>query len=91
MPHQVPEAVKRERAAKLLALGNQLEENYVSTLVGTVQDVLFETAAGEAEAEGYTGQYVRVRAKAQPGQLCRVRILAREGTLARGEVVIDGR
>ena len=48
-------------------------------------------AAGEAEADGYTGQYVRVRAKAQPGQLCRVRILAREGTLASGEVVIDGR
>ena len=40
MPNQVPESVKRERAAKLLALGNQLEENYVSTLVGTVQDVL---------------------------------------------------
>ena len=90
MPNQVSESVKHERAAKLLALGNQLEENYVSTLVGTVQDVLFETAAGEA-AEGYTGQYVRVRAKARPGQLCRVRILAREGTLARGEVVIDGR
>ena len=91
MPNQVSEAVKRERAAKLLILGNQLEENYVSELVGSTQDVLFETAIGEAEAEGYTGQYVRVRAKAQPGQLCRVRILAREGTLARGEVVIDGR
>ena len=38
MPNQVPESVKHERAAKLLALGNQLEENYVSTLVGTVQD-----------------------------------------------------
>ncbi len=87
MPDQVPEAVKHARAAKLLALGNQLEENFVSTLVGTVQDVLFETAAGEAEAEGYTGQYVRVRAKARPGQLCRVRICAREGTLARGEVL----
>lgn len=87
MPDQVPESVKHERAAKLLALGNQLEENYVSTLVGTVQDVLFETAAGEAEAEGYTGQYVRVRAKARPGQLCRVRICAREGTLARGELL----
>ena len=37
MPDQVPEAVKHARAAKLLALGNQLEENFVSTLVGTVQ------------------------------------------------------
>ena len=87
MPNQVSEAVKRERAAKLLILGNQLEENYVSELVGSTQDVLFETAIGEAEAEGYTGQYVRVRAKARPGEIRRVRILGREGTLAQGEVV----
>ena len=87
MPNQVSEAVKRERAAKLLILGNQLEENYVSELVGSTQDVLFETAIGEAEAEGYTGQYVRVRAKARPGEIRRVRILGCEGTLAQGEVV----
>ena len=87
MPNQVSEAVKRERATKLLLLGNQLEENYVSELVGSTQDVLFETAVSEAEAEGYTGQYVRVRARAHPGEIRRVRILGREGTLAHGEVV----
>ena len=87
MPNQVSEAVKRERAAKLLILGNQLEENYVSELVGSTQDVLFETAVSEAEAEGYTGQYVRLRARAHPGEIRRVRILGREGTLAHGEVV----
>lgn len=87
MPNQVPEAVKRERTAKLLLLGNQLEEKYVSKLVGTRQDVLFETATGPAEAEGYTGQYVRVRAKARPGQIRGVNILRCEGTLAYGEAV----
>lgn len=87
MPNQVPEAVKRERTAKLLLLGNQLEEKYVSELVGTRQDVLFETATGPAEAEGYTGQYVRVRAKARPGQIRGVNILRCEGTLAYGEAV----
>ena len=87
MPNQVSEALKRERATKLLLLGNQLEENYVSELVGSTQDVLFETAVSEAEAEGYTGQYVRVRARAHPGEIRRVRILGREGTLAHGEVV----
>ena len=83
----MPEAVKRERTAKLLLLGNQLEEKYVSELVGTRQDVLFETATGPAEAEGYTGQYVRVRAKARPGQIRGVNILRCEGTLAYGEAV----
>ena len=86
MPGQVPEAVKRERAAKLLALGNQMEEEYVSKLVGTAQDVLFETAVSPSQAEGYTGQYVRVRAAARPGEIHRVRLLGREGMLALGEV-----
>ena len=91
MPDQVPEAVKHERAAKLLALGNQLEENYVSTLVGTVQDVLFETAAGEAEAEGYTGQYVRVRAKAQPASFAGCAYSRGRERSRAGKFSIDGR
>lgn len=88
MPGQVEESVKRARAAELLRLGNQLEENFVSQLVGTTQQVLFETAVDDALSEGLTGQYVRVRANARPGQVRNVLLLAREGTLALGEAVI---
>ncbi len=86
MDGQVDEAVKKDRARRLIALGNQLERRFVSELLGTTQEVLFETPAGDGLAEGYTGQYVRVRAKAEPGQIARVRLEKADGTLALGTV-----
>ena len=89
MPDQVDEAVKRERTQKLIALGNQLERNFVLSMLNTVQPVLFEQPVGEPGcglAEGYTGQYIRVRAKAEPGIIAPVRLTASEGTLALGEI-----
>ena len=88
MPGQVPEALRRERARRLIEIGNQLERDYVSSMMGTVQEVLFEQPAGEPGsglAEGFTGQYIRVRARANPGDLRPVRLLCAEGTLAYGE------
>lgn len=90
MPDQVPEQVKHERAKKLIALGNQLEREYVLSMLNTVQPVLFEQSVDAPErglAEGYTGQYIRVRARANPGELLPVRLLTAEDTLAMGAVV----
>ena len=87
MPDQVDEAVKHARAKKLIEIGNQLECEFVQGLLDSCQQVLFEQAVGEGLSEGYTGQYVRVRAEARPGELCRVRIDGAEGTLAHGTVV----
>ncbi len=85
MPDQVPQHVKHERAAKLIELGNKLEADYAKELIGTVQPVLFEVCTGDA-AEGYTPQYVRVRADGIPGQVKNVRIERVEGTLAFGTI-----
>ena len=87
LPGQIDEAVKHARTNKLIEVGNKLEEDFVKGLIGGTESVLFETAAGDGLAEGYTGQYVRVRAKAEPGSIRRVRITGAEGTLARGEVI----
>ncbi len=87
LPDQIPENVKHARTNKLIALGNQMEQNFVQQLKGSVQSVLFEQAVDDAEAEGYTGQYVRVRAHAQPGEIRNVRITDVRGTLAVGEIV----
>ena len=87
MPEQVDENQKHIRTNKLIALGNKLEENFVKGLEGSVQSVLFEEPVGDGLAEGYTGQYVRVRAQAAPGSIHRVRIVRTEGTLAWGEVI----
>lgn len=90
MPDQVDESVKHVRTNELIKLGNKLEENYVKGLIGSVESVLFETETDDGLAEGYTGQYVRVRAKAHPGCICRVRITEAQGTLARGEILNEG-
>ena len=87
MPDQVDENTKHIRTNKLIALGNQLEEKFVKELTGTVQKVLFEREAGEGTSEGYTGQYVHVRAAAQPNSIHSVRILNTEGTIAYGEII----
>ena len=89
MPDQVDEAVKHERARKLIGLGNELEREFVSGMIGSVQRVLFEQPAGEGLAEGYTGQYVRVRAPARPGEIRCVRITGAEGALATGAALND--
>ncbi len=87
MPDQVDEAVKRERTARLIDLGNKLEEKFVKELEGSVQSVLFEREAAEGISEGYTGQYVHVRAKALPNSIHSVRILRTEGVMAYGEII----
>ena len=87
MPDQVDEGVKHMRTNQLSSLGNKLEERFVKGLIGSVQSVLFERAEGDGLAEGYTGQYVRVRAQAQPNSIHSVRIVRTEGALAFGEIV----
>ncbi|MGN0185168.1 MAG: tRNA (N(6)-L-threonylcarbamoyladenosine(37)-C(2))-methylthiotransferase MtaB [Aristaeellaceae bacterium] len=87
MPDQVDEGKKHKRTNQLIELGNKLEENFVKGLIGSVQSVLFERAAEDGLAEGYTGQYVRVRAQAQPNSIHDVRIVRTEGALAFGEII----
>ena len=88
MEGQVDENKKHIRTNQLIELGNKLEEKFVQELTGSVQSVLFEVEAGDGMAEGYTGQYVRVRAKANPGEIHPVRITGAEGTLAYGEIIL---
>lgn len=90
MPGQVDQAVKNKRAAQLIELGNRLENIFVQSLVGSIQQVLFEECVEDGLCEGYTGQYVRVRARARPGEICMVRIASAQGVLAQGEVVEGG-
>lgn len=82
LPGQVPEEIKKKRANELIEIGNKMELDYVQSLKGTTQTVLFETALPNGEAEGYTASYVRVRARALPGEIRAVRITDTQGTLA---------
>ena len=84
MPDQIPQQVKNERAAQLIALGNRLEAEFVQSLIGTEQEVLFEEMDDKGLCQGYTGQYVRVHAQANPGDLCWVHIDSAQGAAAFG-------
>ena len=86
MPDQVPEPVKHRRALELIGLGNKLEADYAKEMVGTVREVLFEE-----ENEGYTPEYVRVRAVGEPGEIRRVLITETNGALALGRICNEQR
>lgn len=77
MEGQLPKTVREERAQRLIALAEELAEDYRRGLQDTVQDVLFEEESGEG-ASGYTPQYVEVWAKgARQGQIAPVRLYKR--------------
>ena len=84
MPGQVPEAVKKARAAELIALGDRLEGEFVRSLVGATRNVLFEEEGEGGLAEGYTENYVRVIAPGVSGETREVFIQFAKGTTAFG-------
>lgn len=62
MPEQVPEQIKAERSAKLIALGQEMSEEFRSEYAGTNQEVLLEEEViidGNAYFTGYTKEYVK--------------------------------
>jgi len=90
MPDQLPRGVKNARAQALIALGEELADAYRHTLVGTVQEVLFETEEQQGAA-GYTPQYVETYAPgAVSGQIARVYLERVEGQRLIGRLALHG-
>ncbi len=79
---QVPGPVRRERAARLRAVGARARDRLLDGAIGTTADVLME-----ADDSGYTPHYARVRVVggAPPGALLRVRIRERDEDVLVGE------
>jgi threonylcarbamoyladenosine tRNA methylthiotransferase MtaB len=83
LPEQVAAAVKRERSARLLALGKEMSAEYRRRFLGKQVAVILEnkkTIQGKEYWSGYTPEYLRVtipRAKlgenrAEPGMLVEI-------------------
>ncbi|MBQ4226904.1 MAG: tRNA (N(6)-L-threonylcarbamoyladenosine(37)-C(2))-methylthiotransferase MtaB, partial [Clostridia bacterium] len=87
LPGQVSEQLKKQRAERLIALGEELEAAFCRESVGQIRPVLFETQSEDGLAEGYTDTYVRVRARAEAGSVQSVCIARAEGSLCFGEIV----
>ncbi len=61
MPGQIPNRIKAERAARLNALGQRVETEYLKALAGSVQQVLVEESFPNG-INGHTDRYVFVKA-----------------------------
>ena len=77
MPDAVPGAVKNERADRLEELAEEVANERIAGLAGTVQRVLVEEIRG-GYAEGYAGNYVKIyvkdaEARITAGEFCDVR------------------
>ena len=79
---QVPPVVRKERAARMQALAEELAEAYHRASLGSVMEVLFETTE-DGVTDGLTETYVRVYtdAPARRGEIAPVRLthLYRDG------------
>ncbi len=66
MPDHLPKAVKKERAARMIALGQELSLTFHEQFVGQEAEVLWETAVSAngsgLQWVGYTDNYIRVQA-----------------------------
>ena len=64
MPGQHPNAVKSERSRRAIAIAEEMTARYRASLIGTVQQVLFEEPA-EGYFTGHAPNYVKVYAEGQ--------------------------
>ena len=73
---QVPPMVRKERAARMQALAEELAEAYHRSLLGSVAEVLFETQE-DGVTDGLTETYVRVYTDAPVtrGEIAPVRLM----------------
>ena len=85
---QVPPAVRKERAARMQLLAEELAEAYHRTALGSITEVLFETTE-DGVTDGLTETYIRVYtdARVARGELVPMRLthLYRDGVW--GEII----
>lgn len=68
MENQIPEEIKTQRSAELIALGERMSLEFRETYLGTEQTVLFEELVeigGKPMYVGYTREYVKVAAQCE--------------------------
>lgn len=89
MPEQISNAVKTDRSRKMIAAAADCERQFLSSLIGKTESVLFENH-DETHSFGYTKNYARVRVKCDPlldGKIKKVKITASQDEICDGEIV----
>ena len=69
---QIPEAVKKERVHRLLAIGTARRNAFAERFVGRTVPVLVERLEEDGTARGWTPEYLDVRCPGRPGLVNRI-------------------
>ena len=90
MEGQIQKAVQEERAHRAAAVADEMEQAYLTQLIGSTLPVLFEEEKGSLW-QGHAPNYVAVRAEGQELHNCLhpVRITAVSGNSLKGEILHD--
>ncbi len=84
----LPMELRKTRANELIATGRDAEYAYIKSFLGKRDEVLFERSVGGGFAEGHTGRYVKVRARAEANDLKLVLMTAQKDDILMGETGI---
>lgn len=90
MPEQVDEAVKSERAARLARVDDELHQKTLASMVGKVEEVLFEQPVDATHMEGLCGPYLRVvvpGTKEMANEIAKVKITGIKEDFLIGELI----
>ncbi len=61
LPDQIPQSVKKRRAAEMTEIGRQMRSEYLQGMTGQTLPVLFEREGADGIPHGYTPNYVHVK------------------------------
>lgn len=89
LPFQISDRIKKQRAEQLRRLGDRLRTNFQSSLIGTIQSVLFEKKMSNPY-EGWSTNYVEVQVSSSQNlqtAIRRVRITRLQQEKLQGDLV----
>lgn len=89
MKDQIPEDIKKERSARLIALQDEIRNEILSKEIGNEYSVLFETHS-DGFATGHTPSFIEVKAisdRSLQGNVRRVRIVRAEDGYCIGDII----
>lgn len=87
------DVIERKRRNNILRnLGEKKRQHFYSSMIGTVQQVLFENNSSGGKMQGYSSNYIKVRAKfdgSLTNSLSNIRITGIEEELCTGEILSE--
>lgn len=89
MDGQNSNEIKNNRCRKMIAMGQQKQEEFLKQLIGKTVEVLTETTAPEGYTDGFTPNYspVRISSECAPNQLILVKIKDVQNNLCIAELI----